>query len=167
MAADVASYVRQCDSCARQRMRPLARCSPLTLFPATMPFQDIAVDLCGPLHKTAAGHRFILVITDRFTNLVRAIPMDGTSAMDRSSVILDSWVAFYGPPDRLLSDGGPQFTSHFWGQVCNLLSIEPEAISPSHLQTNGQTERFNRTMLTILNHYWRNIRGCGANSLGP
>ena len=153
MAADVVSYVRNCDSCARQRVRPLARRSPLTLFPATVPFQDIAVDLYGPLERTAAGHRFILVITDRFTKLVRAIPMDGTSAVDCASVVLDYWVGAYGPPDRLLSDGGPQFTSHFWGQVCNLLSIEPKVTSPSHPQTNGQTERFNRTMHTILNHY--------------
>jgi len=32
------------------------------------------VDHYGPLERTAAGHRFILVITDRFTKLVRAIP---------------------------------------------------------------------------------------------
>jgi len=38
----------------------------------------------------------------------------------------------YGPPDWLLSDGGPQFTSYFWGQVCSLLSIEPKVTSPSH-----------------------------------
>jgi len=62
-------------------------------------------------------------------------------------------VGAYGPPDRLLSDGGPQFTSHFWGQVCNQLFIEPKVPSPSHPQTNGQTQRFNRTMHTILNHY--------------
>jgi len=74
MAADVVSYVRNCDSCDRQRVRQLAWRSPLTLFPATMPFQDIAVDHYGPLERTAAGHRFILVITDRFTKLVRAIP---------------------------------------------------------------------------------------------
>ena len=123
MAADVVSYVRKCDSCARQRVRPLARRSPLNLFPATMPFHDIAVDLYGLLERTAAGHRFILVITDQFTKLVRAIPMDGTSAGDCASVVLDNWVSAYGPPDRLLSDGVPQFTSHFWGQVCNLLSI--------------------------------------------
>jgi len=66
MAADVVSYVKNFDSCARQRVRPLARRSPLTLFPATVPFQVIAVDLYGPLERTAAGHRFLLVITDRF-----------------------------------------------------------------------------------------------------
>jgi len=153
MAADVVSYVRKSERCARQRVRPLARCSPLTLFPATMPFQDIAVDLYGPLARTAAGHLLILVITDRFTKLVRALPIDGTTAVDCASVVLDYWVAAYGPPDRLLSDGGPQFTSHFWGQVCNLLSIEPKVTSPSHPETNGQTERFNHTMHTILNQY--------------
>jgi len=153
MAADVFSYVKKCDSCARQRVRPLARRSPLTLFPATVPFQDIAVDVYGPLARTAAGHRFILVITDRFTNLVRALPMDGTTPVDCASAVLDYWVAAYGPPDRLLCDGGPQFTSHFWGQVCNLLSIEPKVTSPSDRQRNGPTERFNRTMHTILNHY--------------
>jgi len=110
-------------------------------------------DLIGPLYKTAAGHRFILVITDRFTKLVRAIPMDGTSAVDCAFVVLDYWVAAYGPSDRLLSDEGPQSTSHLWGQVCNLFSIEPEVTSPSHPQTNGQTQRFNRTIHTILKHY--------------
>jgi len=89
MAADVFSYVRQCDSCARQRVRFLARRSPLTLFPVTVPFQDIAVDLYKPIERTAAGHRFILGITDRFTKLVRAIPMDGTSAVDCASAVLD------------------------------------------------------------------------------
>jgi len=118
-----------------------------------MPFQDIAVDLYGPFAKTAAGHRFIRVITDRFIKLVRAIPMDSTSAVVCASVVLDYWVAAYGPPDRQLSDGGPQFTNKFWGQVCNLLSIEPKVTSPSHPLTIGQTERFNRTMRTILNHY--------------
>jgi len=111
------------------------------------------VDLYGPLERTAAGHRFILVITDRFTKLVRAIPMDGTSAGDSASVVLDYWVCAYGPPDRLLSDGGPQFTGHLCGQVSHLLSIEPKVTSPSQPQTFGQTKRLNRMMHTILNHY--------------
>jgi len=118
-----------------------------------MPFQDIVVDLYGPLDKTAASHRVILVINDEFTKLVRAILMDGTSAVDCASVVLDYWVAANSSPDRLLSDGAHQFTSHFLGQVCNPLSVEPMVTSPSHPQANGKTEQFNRTMRTILNHY--------------
>jgi len=49
MAADVVSYVRKCDSCARERVRLLARRSPLTLFPATMPFQTLLWTSTGPL----------------------------------------------------------------------------------------------------------------------
>ena len=47
------------------------------------------MDVYGPLERTAAGHRFIQVITDRFTKLVRAIMMDGTSALDCASAVLD------------------------------------------------------------------------------
>jgi len=56
MAADVVSYVRMCESCARQRVRPLGRRSPLTPFPATMPFQDIAVDLYVEVEKPTTPH---------------------------------------------------------------------------------------------------------------
>jgi len=123
MAADVVSNVRKCDSCARQWVRPLVRRSPLTLFLATIPFQDVAMDLYGPLYETASGHRLILLITYRFNNLVRAILMDNLSAVDCALVVLDYWVASYGPPDPLLSDEGPQFTSHLWGQVCTCSSL--------------------------------------------
>jgi len=118
-----------------------------------MPFQEISVDLYRPPDRTAAGDLFILVITDRFNTLLRYIPMEGTTAMDCASEVLDYWVATYGPPDRLLSDGGPQFTSHFWGQVCHLLSIDPNATSPSYPHKNGQTERFNRKMHAIYKRY--------------
>jgi len=82
MAADVVSYVRKSDSCARLRVRPMARRSPVTWFPDTMPVHGIPVDHYGPLDQTAAGHRLILVITYQFTKLVRDIRMDGTSAVD-------------------------------------------------------------------------------------
>jgi len=64
------------------------------------------------------SRRRICCILDRFTKLVRAIPMDGKSAVDCASVVLVYWVAAYGPLYRLLSDGEPQFTSH-----CSPLSL--------------------------------------------
>ena len=146
-------HVRNCASCARGCVRPLRSVPALELFPATLPFQDVATDLFGPLAKTAAGNEFIMVITDRFSKLVRAIPMGKVRAVDCASVLLDFWIGAYGPPDRILSDGGPQFTAQFWHQVCNLLSVEADVTTPSRPQTNGQAERFNRTMARILDYY--------------
>ena len=153
MAADVVLHVRNCASCARGRVRPLRATAALQLFPATLPFQNIATDLFGPLAKTAAGNEYIMVITARFSKLVRAIPMGKIRAVDCASVLLDYWIGAYGPPDRVLSDGGSQFTAQFWHQVCNLLSVEAKVTTPSRPQKNGQAERFNRTMGRILDHY--------------
>jgi len=109
--------------------------------------------LFGTLAKTAAGHEYIMVITDRLSKLVRAIPMGQTRAVDCASVILDYWIGVYGPPARVLSDGGPQFTAQFWHQVCNLLSVEAKVTTPSRPQNNEQAERFSRRMGRILDHY--------------
>jgi len=153
MATDVVLHVRNCASCARGRVRPLLAVAALQLCPATLPFQDEATDLFGLLAKTAAGNEYIMVITDRFSKLVRAIPMGKVRAVNCASVLLDYWIGAYGPPDRILSDGGPQFTAQFWHQVCNLLSVEAKVTTPSRPQTNGQAERFSRTMGRILDHY--------------
>jgi len=153
MAADVVLHVRNCASCARGRVRPLQVAAALQLFLATLTFQDIATDLYGPLAKTAAGHEYIMIITDRFSKLVRAIPTGQIRAVDCASVLLDNWIGAYGPPDRVLSDGGPQFTAQFWHQVCNLLSVEAKVTTSSRPQTNGQAERLNRKMGRILDHY--------------
>lgn len=113
----------------------------------------MATDLFGPLDKTAHGNEYIMVVTDRSTNMVRAHPMGRVHAIDCASVFLDYWIAAYGPPDSILSDGGPQFTARLWQQVCNLLSVESNVTTPPRPQTNGQTERFNRTMGRTLDHY--------------
>jgi len=89
MASDVVLHVRNCASCARGRVRPLRAVAALQLFLAMLPFQDVATDLFGPLARTAAGNEYIMVITDRVSKLVRAIPMGKVRAVDCASVLLD------------------------------------------------------------------------------
>ena len=59
----------------------------------------------------------------------------------------------YGKPAFLLSDRGTQFTSDFFDAVCNTLGISQAFTSAYHPQTNGQVERFNRTLLASLKCY--------------
>ena len=56
-------------------------------------------------------------------------------------------------PRILLSDNGPQFVSNFWKEFFSLLQTDIRLTSSYHPQSNGQTERFNRTLIEALRSF--------------
>jgi len=93
-----------------------------------------------------------LVITDRFSKLTKCVALRRITAISLASAIIDAWVACYGPPDRILSDQGPQFMSNFFIAVMKVLRTETVRTTAYDPQNNGQVERYNRTMDTQLRH---------------
>jgi len=85
MASDVYDWVASCAACARDRIAPRRPTLMLKLFPATDPFSSLYMDLLGPLTETRAGNFFLLIIVDRFSKLVRAVPLAGITATVVSS----------------------------------------------------------------------------------
>jgi len=59
------------------------------------------------------------------------------------------------PPGQNLgiSNNGPQFAAVLWKEVLKALSIDTNHATPYHPQTNGQVERFNKTLVKQLRHY--------------
>ena len=154
MANDAYQTVRNCASCAATRGTRVRHQKDLKLFPAAGPLEFVAMDLLGPLPKTTHGNRHVLVMTDRFTKLTRSIPLRTTTASVVASAFLDHWVYPYGAPRYVLTDNGPQFAAKFFDAVaCALLGVRHYLTTAYHPQTNGQTERFNRTLVARLRHY--------------
>ncbi|CDF32918.1 unnamed protein product [Chondrus crispus] len=153
MASDAFSTVRNCTSCAATRGTLVKNQKDLKLFPAAGPLQFVAMDLLGPLPKTAHGNQHVLVITDRFSKLTRSIPLRTTTASVVANAFLDNWVYVYGAPRYVLTDNGPQFAAKFFDAVCALLGVRHYLTTAYHPQSNGQTERFNRTLVQRLRHY--------------
>ena len=153
MAADVATTVRECSACAKNRLRLIRNTSPMLLFPATNPLESVAIDILGPLPKSKRGFRFILVIADRFTKLTQVVPLRKITAYDVAVAFVEHWVFKYGPPKTLLSDNGSQFVAHFFQRVCRILGTNNAYTTTYHPQTNGQVERFNRSLLAMLRCY--------------
>jgi len=125
----------------------------MRLFPATESFAALAIDLLGPLPRTPEGYEYILVICDRFTKITRAVPLRDITALDVHSAFLDTWVASYVLPDSMLSDNGPQFAAVLWQGVLKVLGIDTNYATPYHPQSNGQVERFNKTLVKQFRHY--------------
>ena len=153
MSVDIAATVRDCRSCARNRIRLRRHLHRLKLFPATRPLESVAIDILGPLPKTKSGYRFLLIVTDRFTKLSQVAPLRRVTALIVARVFCEMWIYKYGPPKTLLSDNGRQFTSKFFQSVCRLLGINNVFTSAYHPQTNGQAERYNPTLLASLRNY--------------
>ena len=150
MAVDVYNVVRNCVQCAQQRIKLRKHSGFMKLFPAKRPGEHVAIDILGPLPKTGSGFQYILVITDRFSKMTKVFPLRGISAYQVAKAFCSEWVYHYGQPAYLLSDRGTQFTSQFFKNVCKILGVKQAFTSAYHPQTNGQTERFNRTLLASL-----------------
>ena len=154
MAMDVNRYVASCPSCIKKSLRVSRKTTKLQLFPPTAPMEFIAMDILGPLTLTDQGNRFLLVVTDRFSKLTRAYPLATTTAEVVAKTFFDGWVAAgYGIPQVLLTDNGTQFVAKFFQSFCRILGVKQVFTSAYHPSTNGQTERFNRTIVEFMGAY--------------
>jgi len=125
----------------------------MRLFPATEPVEAVAIDLLGPLPLTPEGYEYFVVMCDRLSKLTRVVPLRDVTALDDLSAFIDVWIASYGIPDSNLSDDGPQFASILYQGVLKMLGVSTNYATPYHPQTNGQVERFNKTLVQQLRQY--------------
>ena len=153
LAVDCYATVRNCPTCAKNRIKLRLRSNPLQLFPAAGPLVSVALDIFGPLMKTGRGNEYLLVISDRFTKLTKTVAMKGAAAGEVARAFTHEWCFNYGPPETLLSDNGKCFTSKFFQSVCAILNVENQFTTTCHPQANGQVERYNHTLKAVIKSY--------------
>ena len=69
------------------------------------------MDIVGPLPRSRAGHRYILVVCDYATRYPEAIPMKTVDA-ERVAEELIQLFSRVGIPREIFTDQGTNFTSH-------------------------------------------------------
>jgi hypothetical protein len=121
------------------------------LDPVSEPLQRIAIDVLGPLDPpTDDGNRYVLVIVDYLTKWAEAYAMPDQTTLEIAKHLVDDFICRFGIPTQLHSDQGRQFESAIFQEMCKLLGIRKTRTTPLHPQSDGQTERMNRTLLDVL-----------------
>ena len=93
------------------------------------------------------GHDSILVFVEWLSKMVHIIPtFESLDALGFARHFRDWVLRLYGMPGSVLSDRGPQFNNLFWKEVNALTGMKRKLSSAYHPQTDGQTERTNRTL---------------------
>lgn len=106
------------------------------------------MSILGPLPKTRTGSKYIVVVTDRYSKLTRAIRTKTTAASDVTPTFINDRVISYGIPDRLLTDKESQFVGNLFNAARDALGTKLMKSVPDHPQINAQTERYNQTIVS-------------------
>ena len=150
---DVKLWVKQCDICAQNKRphdKPLA---PLGDMRTGAPMDRLAVDILGPLPLSKRGNKFIQVVTDAFSKWVEVKALPTQTAIDCAEHLVDEVFSRYGCPLDLHSDQGRNYEAHLLKEICRLLEIRKTRSSAKHPQGNGQTERFNHTIIQMIRSF--------------
>ena len=140
MKSDIATFVSQCIPCNTCKPHKTI-IPPLDSRPVLQPhFQDIMIDLVGPL-PPFEGQRYLLTIICRTSRWLDAIPLPEATAANTCRAFIDNWVKNYGLPSKITSDNGVTFTSNLWrdlNQQLNTIVAYTPIYSPASL---GSLER--------------------------
>lgn len=144
-------YAQSCDECQRNKPRntlPLGTAMPVQS--VTHPFQQVSMDLITGL-PLSEGYDALVVFVDTFTKYIILVPVLKTcSASDMARVFISHLYSSFGLPEVLISDRDPRFTSGFWQSVFRHLGTKLHMSTAFHPESDGQTERANRTVLEML-----------------
>ena len=150
---DVKLWVAKCDICAANKSPTKNPRAPFGAIPVGAPLDRLYTDILGPLPETPRSNRYVLVVTDHFTKWVEIFPVPDQTATTCANVILNEVIARYGCPYDLHSDQGRNYESEIFSELCRMLEIRKTRSSPRHPQCNGQVERFNRTLVSMIKTY--------------
>jgi transposase InsO family protein len=117
-------------------------------------WESVSVDFITGLPKTKQGHNSIVVFVDMLTKMAHSLPTNDTvSAQEFAAVFRDQVWKDHGLCKDMVTDRDPRFTSRFWTEVCKLFDIKQNMSTAFHPQSDGQTERMNRTLEDMLRDY--------------
>lgn len=155
MHQEVAEYCNTCQTCQAVKPSNKNKIGLLQPLPApSRPWESISLDLITDLPETKRGNTACVTFVDRFSKMVHIWPCKTqVSSEDMVNIFLQAVFRLHGVPREIVSDRDPRFTADFWSQMFKRLGTRFNMSTSNHPQTDGQTERANRTIEEILRCY--------------
>jgi hypothetical protein len=148
---DTRTFCRTCGKCQRAKtpnQKPPGKLHTLPI--PNRPWDSIGMDFIGPFPEVN-GLNYLWVVICRLTSMTHLIPVHtSVTAKGLSWKYLREIVRLHGLPSTIVSDRDPKFTSKWWRELHRMIGTQLLMSTSFHPQTDGQTERMNRSIGQIL-----------------
>lgn len=143
---DIKNFVERCSVCERTQKSKTKEPLLQKVIP-DYPFQNVSSDL---FHFK--GHEYLL-IADHYSGFMDFQKLRSTTSTE---VVyqLKKWFSVHGIPEKLETDGGPQYTSKTFDDFVKRWQIEHIKSSPHYARSNGFAERNVQTAKNLLKKCW-------------
>lgn len=155
ISSDVHAYCETCIVCHQNKssnQRPYGLLNPLPI--PTQPWEAIGIDFIGPLPESKDRNTTfdqITVIIDLLTSMVHLVPSKTTyTARNVAELVFSEVYKHHGLPRAIVSDRDSWFTSIFWTHLNSLIGTQLKMSTAYHPETDGATERANRTVTQMI-----------------
>ncbi|CAG9138002.1 unnamed protein product [Plutella xylostella] len=150
MSRFIKKYVAACMECAYSKKTSTSKEGHLhTIEKKEIPFHTVHIDHLGPFVRSKRGNSYLLVLVDSFTKFTFVKPVRNTKTINVMRVLDDIFYTFR-TPNRIISDRVACFTSHAFKRFCLDKGIKHVLNAVASPRSNGQVERYNRTILSSL-----------------
>lgn len=154
LAACVKRYVKGCRECQRRKSPPLKPAGLLQpIDPPRTPFDQVGMDLLGPFPLSYSGNKWIIVATDYLTRYAETKALPRGTASEVAQFFMHHIVLRHGAPSFIITDRGTAFTAKLLDDIFKLSYTNHRKTTAYHPQTNGLTERLNKTLADMISMY--------------
>ena len=115
--------ITECVGCQRgSDYRP--KHAPKGHIESNSPWEVLSFVIMVPLPPTHTDKRFIASIIDCFSKYITLEPTGSHNAISVSMIIYQRVVAYFGIPNKIISDRGTEFTGADWKQLMKILGAQ-------------------------------------------
>ena len=147
------AYIPGCADCQRNKsstQRPIGPLHPLPI--PDNRCDSVAIDFIGPLPMDN-GFDTIITFTDRLGSDIQIIPTVSTlTAEQLAELFFEKWYCINGLPLDIVSDRDKLFMSRFWKSLHALTGIKLKMSTSYHPETDGSSERTNKTVIQCIRY---------------
>ena len=107
----------------------------------------------------------VLVLQDHFSKYIVAYVVKDQTAHTANKTLRIGYFGLFSAPAYLVSDQGQAFTGHIITHLCDLYGVQKLRTLPYHVQTNGQVEHMNQTIIHMVGKLEEDKKACWSEHL--